>query len=173
MHGTLDGVGSLALNRALRVDGCFVCGGTADLFTIRGTVEALCRTCVPKLGALLTCCRDRELGQWFVIDDSANAIRWCWRDADDGDDGDAGVSTDDFVSEALADLDPQVHADLAVEYEKSGLNREAIREAAIVLTLGYDREDATARSLGILFSSSRRKAGCFAGLAWAVRRTGR
>ncbi len=154
MHDTLDSVRVLALNRALRVDGCFVCGRTADLFAIPQVAETVCRTCLPKLGALLSRCRDSELGEWFDVGEPRVAAR---------------ASEESVASVVVADLDPRVHTDLAIAYEEMGLYGEAIREAAIVLTLGYDREDATARSLGVLFHSSRRKAGCFAGLARAVR----
>ena len=137
-------MGLLALNRALRVDGCFVCAATADLLAIPTAAEAVCRTCLPKLGALLTCCRDVELCQWFVIDD------WQWTDRP---------------------LDGYPHADLAIDHEET-LSTAAIREAAIALTLGRDGEVASARILGILFHWKRRKVGCLAGVAWAVRRAG-
>ncbi len=155
MDDTLDRVGILALNRALRVDGCFVCGRTADLFAIPQVAETVCRMCLPKLGALLTRCRDSELGNWFHVGEPRD------------------VSARASEESVVADIDAQVHTDLASAYEEMGLHGDAIREAGLVLTLGDDREDFTARSLGILFSSSRRRAGCFAGLAWAVRRTGR
>ena len=150
-----DDVGNLALNRALRVDGCFVCGGTADLFAIPQVAETVCRMCLPKLGALLTRCRDSELGKWFDVGEPRDVS--------------ARASKESVASVVVADIDPQVHTDLAIAYEEMGLHGDAIREAGLVLTLGYDREDFTARALGILFSSSRRKAGCFAGLARAVR----
>ncbi len=139
-------MGILALNRALRVDGCFVCAATADLLAITPAAEAVCRTCLPKLGALLACCRDVELGQWFVIDDEL----WQWTDRP---------------------LDGCPHADLAIDHEET-LSTAAIREAALALTLGRDGEIVSARILSRLFHWKHRKVGCLAGIAWAVRRTG-
>lgn len=156
MLGTLDGVGSLALNRALRVDGCFVCGRTVDLFAIPQRAETVCGTCLPKLGALLTRCRDSALGKWFNVGEPRDVS--------------ARASEESVASAVVADV--LVHTDLAAAYDEMGLHGDAIREAGLVLTLGPEREDCAARALGILFRSSRRKAGCFAGLAWAVRRTG-